>query len=436
MTSVLFTPYQRQSEFIKAIFSGKYNICGYGGAMGGGKTYVCLAAIVLLHRLYPKSKSVIIRDSLPTLKRTTIPSFKKLMPSDYYEWNGSDQTATFPNGSQMIFMSEDFDHDPDGNKFKGLEVNFAFMEQMEELRQDTLELVKIRTGRHIIQPMPKPMILYSVNPSPNWVKEYCWERYKKETLPSDHFYLPAYITDNPQLSDNEDYMKQFENLDKLTYQRYIKGDWDAFSAKMPWAYAFNEVDHTATLSQDGKIAANKAEPLYISFDFNHSPVTCTTWQHYDNKIRCLYELGSNAGLVDLCRQIKGLIGWENNELKTICYVTGDMSGWSHSALVEGNRTAYDIILSELNLTKYQVQAPRSNPNQLKARELTNSIFEKHPDILIDKVHCQKTIFDLRFCEADTEHKIVKDRNKEAGKADYLDSLKYYLSTYHQDFVRL
>lgn len=430
VTSVLFEPYARQQEFIEAIFSGKYSICGYGGAMGGGKTFVCLAALVLLHRLYPNSKSVVIRDSLPTLKKTTIPSFKKLLPSDYYDWNGSDMVATFPNGSQMLFMSEDYDNDKDGDKFKGLEVNFSFMEQMEELHQSTLELIKIRTGRHVIKPMPKNVILYSVNPAPNWIREYCWDRYKKGTLPDDHFYLPAYITDNPSVADNVDYMKQFDNLDKLTYQRYIEGDWDAFSAKMPWAYAFNETRHT------DKLEKNKSQPLYISFDFNHAPVTCTIWQHYENKIRCLYELGSNNGLTDLCRQIRELVGWENGELKSVCYVTGDMSGWSHSAMVEGNRTAYDIILSELGLTKYQVQAPRSNPNQLKARELTNSIFEKHSDILIDKVHCPKTIFDLRFVEADEDHKIVKDRNKEAGKADYLDSLKYYLSTYHQDFVRL
>lgn len=427
---ILFEPFPRQTQFIESVFSNKYSICGYGGAMGGGKTYVCLAVLVLLHRLYPKSKSVVIRDSLPTLKRTTIPSFKKLLPSDFYHWNGSDYTATFENESQMIFMSEDFDHDPDGNKFKGLEVNFAFLEQMEELRQETLELTKIRTGRHIITPMPKPLILYSVNPSPTWVKTYCWERFKKQTLPEDHYYLPAYITDNPDLSGNKDYMNQFNNLDKLTYQRYIEGDWDAFSAKMPWAYAFNETRHVASLTQ------NKAEPLYISFDFNHSPVTCTIWQHYDNKIRCLYELGTNNGLTELCRQLRELIGCENNELKTVCYVTGDMSGWSHSALVEGNRTAYDIILSELGLTKYQVQAPRSNPNLLKSRELVNSILEKHPDLLIDKVHCPRTIFDLRFCEANEKHDIVKDRNKEAGKADFLDCFRYYISTYHESFVRV
>lgn len=431
MQVTAFKPYPRQEEFINAVFSQQYSICGYGGAMGGGKTYVCLAILALLHNLYPRTKSIIIRDSLPTLKKTTIPSFKKLLPSTHYDWNGTEYTATFPNGSQMMFMSEDFDHDPDGNKFKGLEVNFSFMEQMEELRQETLELVKIRTGRNIIQNMPKPLVMYSINPSNNWVKEYVWDRYKKQTLPDDHFYLPAYITDNLELSNNADYMNQFKNIDKLTYQRYIEGDWDAFSAKMPWAYAFKEVKHTAA-----NLEINITEPLYISFDFNHSPVSCTIWQHYDDKIRCLYELGTSNGLIELCRQIKELIGFENNELTRITYVTGDKSGWNKSELLDGNRTAYSIILEELNLTKYQVQAPVMNPNLLKSRELTNSILEKHPDFLIDSTHCPNLIYDLKFVEADEKHQIVKDRNKKEGKADYIDSGRYYLATYHQDFVRL
>lgn len=396
--------------------------------MGGGKTYVALATLSLLHNLYPKTKSIIIRDSLPTLKKTTIPSFKKLLPSTLYQWNGTDYTATFANGSQMMFMSEDFDHDPDGNKFKGLEVNFSFLEQMEELRQETLEIVKIRTGRNIMPNMPKPLVMYTVNPSANWVKGYVWDRYKKGTLPDDHFYLPAYITDNPELSNNKEYMSQFENIDKLTYQRYIKGDWDAFAAKMPWAHSFSEIKHT------GETEINIGEPIYISFDFNHSPVTCTLWQHYDDKIVCLMELGTNTGLVNLCELIKEAIGW-NGELERQVFITGDMSGWARSALVEGNRTAYDIITSELNLTKYQVQAPKANPNLMKSRELVNAVLEKHTHFIIDR-RCERLIFDLKFVEANDKHDIVKDRNKEAGKADYIDSMRYYLNTYHQNFVRL
>jgi hypothetical protein len=72
---------------------------------------------------------------------------------------------------------------------------------------------------------------------------------------------------------------------------------------------------------------------------------------------------------------------------------------------------------------------------MKSRELTNSILEKHDDFMIDH-SCERLIFDLKFVESNDKHDIVKDRNKEEGKADFLDNFRYYINTYHQDFVRL
>lgn len=243
-----------------------------------------------------------------------------------------------------------------------------------------------------------------------------WMSWQKGTKENPH--IP--------LSEIEEAKQQ---LDTFTYLQEFEGESIDHSA-YPWAHAFDELKHV------GEFDINITESLYISFDFNHAPVTCTVWQHYDNKIRCLQEFYSNEGLIDLCKKLKEAIGVnEYGELLRQIFITGDMSGWQRSAVMEGNRTAYDIIKSELNLTKYQVQAPRSNPNLMKSRELTNSILEKHPDFLLHR-RCEKTIFDLKFCEADDKHQIKKDRNKEEGKADLLDGLRYYLSTYHEKFVRL
>lgn len=233
--------------------------------------------------------------------------------------------------------------------------------------------------------------------------------------------------ENPYILPSE--IEEFKNqLDTFTYLQEIEGE-SVDHAAHSWAYAFNEEKHT------GNLEVNIGEPLFISFDFNHAPRTCTVWQHYENSIRCLAEFESNYGLIDLCGKLKTYIGEENGELVRQVFVTGDMSGWARSALVEGNRTAYDIIASELRLTKYQLHAPKSNPNHTKARELVNSLLEKHPDFKIDK-SCTKLIFDLKFAESTDTNDIVKDRAKQEGKADYLDGFAYYCNTYHQKFVRL
>lgn len=426
-----FEPFPKQYEFIEAVFSNNYKILGYGGAMGGGKTFVCLATLILLHRLYPNSKSAVIRDSLPTLKKTTIPSFKKVLPEGFMvKYNNVDNIAYFNNGSEMIFMSEDISHDPELDKYKGLEINWCFLEQMEELSIDTINMMLTRIGRHRIDPMPNSCIMYTINPASNWVYDYCYKRDRDGQLPPEHYYLKATVFDNPILSEDKNYLAQFKNLDKLTYRRYIDGDWDAFSGENPFAHAFNEIKHT------GITESNKEERFYLSFDFNHDPVTCMVWQHYDEKIRCLYEMASSEGLGNLCDKIKNYFGFEDDELEQVVFVTGDRSGWNQSELLDGNRTAYDIIQTELGLTKYAIDTPKINPNVFKSRELLNGILEHHPDFLIDSRHCPRLIFDLKFVEADDQHKIIKDRNKTVGKADFLDNLRYYVGTYHQSFVKV
>lgn len=263
--------------------------------------------------------------------------------------------------------------------------------------------------------------------TPKGKRTYFHELFERKTKFDNWMSWQKGTIENPFIPKSE-IEEARQQLDTFTFKQEFEGESIDHSA-YPWAHAFNESKHT------GITELNPLEPLYLSFDFNHSPVTCTVWQHYDKKIRCLRELYSNNGLSDLCSKIKTLTGEKDGQLEKIVYVTGDMSGYAHSALVEANRTAYDIIKSELYLGRYGVQAPRSNPSLMKSRELVNSILEKHPDFIIDK-SCQRLIFDLKFVEADDKHQIVKDRNKEAGKADFLDSCRYFISTYFSTWVRL
>ena len=69
---VLFEPHPKQLEFIKAVLGGQHKYLLFGGAAGGGKSFVSLATLILMAKFYPGSKSFVIRESLPTLKRTTI----------------------------------------------------------------------------------------------------------------------------------------------------------------------------------------------------------------------------------------------------------------------------------------------------------------------------------------------------------------------------
>ena len=53
---------------------------------------------------------------------------------------------TFTNGSELIFMAESYDDDKDLNRFRGLEVNGAGLDEVNELQEPTFYKVQERIG--------------------------------------------------------------------------------------------------------------------------------------------------------------------------------------------------------------------------------------------------------------------------------------------------
>ena len=420
---VLFSPHPKQEQFIEAIFSDKYSFLIFGGAMGGGKSFVSVASLILLAKIYAGSKWCIIRESLPTIKRTTLPTFKKILPTNFFEsYNQQENIAYFKNGSQIMFMAEDYANDKDFDRFKGLEVNGFLLEQIEELNKDLLDVCIIRAGRHKIDPMPKPIILATLNPSQNWVKETIYERYVNKELPEDWFYLPSTIFDNPVLNQDIEYMNRLKNLDPLTYKRHIEGDWSAFSVDSPFAYAFSEAKHA------GKCEYNRLHEVQISFDFNVNPIVAIAAQSYDNAIYFIKEFKlNNSDIYELCDQIIAYFPF------AAFRITGDATGQARSAISKGNLNYYHVIKTKLRLTDLQMKQPSINPSISDSRVLMNSMFQNYK-IVIDKELCPNFIFDLKYVEVDENGDILKDRSSETRKADLLDAGRYLLNTFHKKFL--
>jgi len=66
--------FPKAAEFIDAVLSQKYRVICYGGAIRGGKTYNAVGALVLLHKQFPKSRSVIVRENLDVLRKNMLPT--------------------------------------------------------------------------------------------------------------------------------------------------------------------------------------------------------------------------------------------------------------------------------------------------------------------------------------------------------------------------
>jgi hypothetical protein len=396
--NVLFEPFPKQREFIECVLSKQFRYICYGGGIRGGKTFAGLAAIIILARLFPYSKWAIVRKTMPTLKVNTLPSWNKLAPTSFItNYNQETQIVTFANGAKVMFFSENYDDDKELNRWRGLEVNGFLLEEANELQYASFLKAIERAGSHI-PPIgytkPPPIILCTVNPSHGWVKEKFYDRAKDGTIPKGWKFIQATIFDNPAITADEDYMQSLKDLPKPIYEAMVLGNWDVNMNEHPWIYAFDEDKHIKP------VEVIESYPIYLTFDFNANPMSCTVWQRSPQVAnagwcRCIDEFGGNVKIDELCAQIK--TAYPNH----IFYVTGDRSGSNED--VGRNQTAYEMIQSLLHLSDAQMNINSHNLEHFDSRMLCNVMFTKY-DILIDPC-CKNLINDIRKAKVDINHKL-------------------------------
>src|SRR5450631_619541 len=104
--------------------AGTHRVIMYGGAIRSGKSFPGIGCLFLLCKMYPGSRWIVVRNTLINLKKTTIPPFYKICPTNFIsKFNQDTMTVTFTNGSQIVFFGENYQDDKELLRFRGLEFN-------------------------------------------------------------------------------------------------------------------------------------------------------------------------------------------------------------------------------------------------------------------------------------------------------------------------
>lgn len=405
----------------------------YGGAIRGGKTFVCLFLLVKLARLFPKSRWHIIREDFPALESTAIPSMEKLIGAGHgkdFKWKRKSGNfhIVFSNGSKIFFKPESFIKDPNLGWLLGLETNGILIEQAEEVNDKLINRVIERLGSWYITPMPPPLLFVTFNPTMEWPKQYIYERFIENQFKDNEIFIEALPEDNPNVTAEQ--WANWDNLDEDSYNQMIKGSWSfAVDGKL-FAYKFNSKKHVIDVrTPEGAeyMKIIKTLPVNLIFDFNVDPVTCLVGQHYGitwGKIIDEYRLRS-SDIFELLERIKQDYG------EYFLVATGDATGRARQLAVKGNKSYVRIIQEELGLSDRQIQFPRSNPTVSDTRVLTNSIFNKHKEFYISS-KCLWLKNDLETVKTNEKGQIAKDKDK--LKTHLLDNLRYFHWNYFKTFL--
>ena len=403
-----------QGQALEYLFDNKTTEILYGGAAGGGKSFIGCAWIVLLCLKYPKTRYLIGRSKLDTLKKTTLNTFFEVCSlwgvksGEHYNFNGSTNIITFYNGSEVI-LKDLFLYPSDRNfdSLGSMEVSAVFIDECNQITEKAKNICASRIRYKLDEYNLIPKMFLSCNPSKNWVYSEFYRPSKTNTLPPYRKFIQALVDDNEYVSKH--YKGQLEKLDRLSKERLLYGNWE-YDASDDNLIEYNSILNL--FSQKG-LEGDK----YITCDvarFGNDKSVVMLWsgltvlniKTFDtNTITELAEYiktlqqkegvktnniladedGLGGGLIDILR----IKGFQNNSrplknenyqnLKTQCYYKlADLVNKGQVGIVNDNITTRQHIIEELEQVRSKDQ-DKDNKNKIVDKDTVKAIIGRSPD---------------------------------------------------------
>ncbi len=364
-------PTNKQKEAFMAVENHFITI--YGGAIRGGKSYWGGLVIVSFCFKYTNSRWLMLRESLPTLKRTLLVTFQKLLDTglkDYVkEFNQQTLTLTWNNGSQIIFMAESYATDKELNRFRGLEINGAFIDEVNEIQEVTFDKIIERSGAWFGSKNCPSKIIASCNPTNSWVKDRFYKPFQKNDLPKNVSFIKAKITDNPHVP--KDYLETLKTLPRYEYEVFVNGNWDLqLKTGGEFYKSFELHKHVVVCFYNPKLA------LHVSFDDNVNPyLPCGIFQIDGKNIYMIDEIAFSSpknNVREVCSEI--IRRYKGHDAGMFVY--GDATAQKADTKLEFGSNFFSLVLQELLEFKPVKRVLSANPSVVMRGNWINSILER------------------------------------------------------------
>lgn len=138
------------------------------------------------------------------------------------KWHGDSTSWVFPSGAKVTFGY--LEHDTDVYQYQSAAFQFIGFDETTQFTEYQYRYMHSRTRRLAGSNVPI-RVRGASNPGGvghEWVKQ----RFIVEGKENNRPFIPATLKDNPFL-DQEQYIKSLNNLDPITRQQLLEGDWSA-----------------------------------------------------------------------------------------------------------------------------------------------------------------------------------------------------------------
>lgn len=205
---------------------------GYGGAAGGGKSYLARAVVTVAALQWPGSTSIIFRRTRPEIRDNHIVKFLGEVPSydgDLYSFNAQESVVKWCNGSRTLFGY--LERDDHVYRYQGSEYDVMVFEESTHYSHFQVNWLSGNRLRGTTNET-RPFCLYPSNPGNighAWYKRLFIDRnYRDGEDSGQYVFLQAKVTDNDALLTRDpDYLRRLNSLPEPLRSQLKEGDWAA-----------------------------------------------------------------------------------------------------------------------------------------------------------------------------------------------------------------
>lgn len=220
-----------QEIAIEFLFDKETKEVLFGGAAGGGKSFLGCCYILLMALKYPGTRYLMGRSKLDALKKSTLNTFFEvcqqwgLKANKHYTFNGSSNIITFYNGSEILLKDLFlFPADPNFDSLGSTEFTAAFIDEASQVTEKAKNIVASRLRYKLDKFKLIPKLLLTCNPAKNWVYTEYYRPFKDNKLKPYRKFIQSLVGDNEFISKH--YELQLSQLDELSKQRLLYGNWE------------------------------------------------------------------------------------------------------------------------------------------------------------------------------------------------------------------